>query len=625
MNMFVFDTSLHEAAALAIPMDTLLADSLSALRLARAISIEFGTDLHVTALLEAGVSLIDIAARLETGVDCSSGSLAIDFAKEAEEAYYHAMVLTTSDASVSSPPVAEQCRVEEGQRTVVLSGATGYVGIFLLVELLRQVPPTILITCLVRASDLQSAFARLAAALALYSLIDAAVALKWRERIKPLLADLGKPGLGVVSSQLKALGASAVLVLHCGALVNAALPYSKLKDTNVGGTVEMIRLAAVNPRCFFCFVSTAGVLPPSMLPLLEQDAVPPYHLQRSTGYAQSKWVAESVVRKAFCGGLSGCVVRLANAFCSTQTGATNATDFVIRCLRGMAQLRCAPVLSNDVLADVTPVDALARAIVSLCAVPTAVRGPTKHNSCSAGGAGDGGGGDTITDGRSSVKRLGKESKKKKMEATVEGAAGAGAAGAVEAAAGDSNGCEASTKAGEVERSALRAMAMVDGRTLNLSAGPMRMSVLVTWLREFLHECEREGGGGGGGLLRMENWATWRTLLDESTKSVLEQQPRAALIPPAAGAGSGAGAGGGGGGRGRGGGGGVGVPGSNPLHVLSGHFAGVHFPTAVRMSMADAINALAACGEPSLASTALVTEDVAFSCFSWLRSAGILDS
>jgi thioester reductase-like protein len=490
MNMFLFDADIDDATALTVPLDTLLVDSLSALRLARAISIEFGTELHVTALLESDVSLADIAARLETGGGGSSGSgsLAVDFQEEVEEAYRHAMAQAANEIPLPSPVAGH---VEEGQSTVVLSGATGFVGIFLLVQLLQQLPPTITITCLVRADDIQSAFGRLDAALAHYSLLDAAVVLKWRKRVKPLPADLAKPRLGLAFSQFMELGASSVLVLHCGALVNAALPYSKLKNANVGGTIEMIRLAMVKPPCFFCFVSTVGVLPPSMLPLPEQDAVPPYHLQRSTGYAQSKWVAESVVREAFRGGLSGCVVRPANVFCCTNTGATNATDFVIRCLRGMAQLRCAPVLPSGVHVDVTPVDALARAVVSLCAVPTGLRGPAKHDGGSSSGGGDG---------------------------------------------GNAGGGEATIKAaGEGGRGVLTALAAVEGRTFNLTAGPLRMSVLVAWLHKFLVEHERAEGGeeeggkeegrevkGGKEVLRMVPWITWRTLLQESTRAVLEQ-------------------------------------------------------------------------------------------------------
>jgi thioester reductase-like protein len=66
-------------------------------------------------------------------------------------------------------------------------------------------------------------------------------------RIVVVIGDLSQPKLGVSESEWKSLGARVSCVVHNGATVNHALPYTTLKATNVNSTIEVIRFARYAP------------------------------------------------------------------------------------------------------------------------------------------------------------------------------------------------------------------------------------------------------------------------------------------------------------------------------------------------------------------------------------------
>src|SRR5262249_19684535 len=120
---------------------------------------------------------------------------------------------------------------------VLLTGATGFLGAFLLAELLRDGRATV--HCLVRAPDRSIARARIERHLASYGLWDEAM----RDRIAPLPGDLGRPALGLSPNQFGELAERVEVVYHNGARLNFVQPYASLRDVNVGGTAEVLRLA----------------------------------------------------------------------------------------------------------------------------------------------------------------------------------------------------------------------------------------------------------------------------------------------------------------------------------------------------------------------------------------------
>jgi long-subunit acyl-CoA synthetase (AMP-forming) len=149
------------------PLSTFVSDSLSYMRLTTAINREFKTSLSVVVLLEAGATLASIATFLEgrKGHDSTtSGGLnfatnRIDFPAQVSN-MEESLFLSTGAAAAACPaseigvgPNAPASEIGD-YHTVVLSGTTGFVGIFLLVEVLRQLSRA-KVVCLVRSDTIE--------------------------------------------------------------------------------------------------------------------------------------------------------------------------------------------------------------------------------------------------------------------------------------------------------------------------------------------------------------------------------------------------------------------------------------------------------------------------------------
>ena len=128
----------------------------------------------------------------------------------------------------------------ENPQHVLLTGATGFVGAFLLQDLLKSTSAQI--HCLLRADDFESGFLRLKRNLESYLLWDDS----FTERVKPVLGDLGEPALGLSDETYGRLANQIEVIYHNGAMVNFVYPYKAHKASNVLGTQEILRLAKSN-------------------------------------------------------------------------------------------------------------------------------------------------------------------------------------------------------------------------------------------------------------------------------------------------------------------------------------------------------------------------------------------
>jgi len=243
---------------------------------------------------------------------------------------------------------------------LVLTGATGFVGSFLLAELLAKTRARI--HCLVRCRDADEGRSRLAQTLASAGFPELARS----PRIVPVQADLSKPKLGLADDDFDALAGSVDAVYHCGAFVNFIYPYSVLKHTNVLGTQEMLRLASKPSPKPFHYISTLRVFGSFGGPepdVIDEETGLDHNWRLHSGYAQSKWVAERLVRLAGERRLPVATYRLGMISGHSRTGVSNLTDVLSRMIKGCIQLGTAPDL--EMLVDVTPVDYVASAVVHL--------------------------------------------------------------------------------------------------------------------------------------------------------------------------------------------------------------------------------------------------------------------
>lgn len=242
---------------------------------------------------------------------------------------------------------------------IFLTGATGFLGAFLLYELLEQTNSTIY--CLVRSSNEKKGKLRIQNNLDSYGLWKA----RYISRVKPVIGDLSKPYLSLSNEQFQWIASQIDTIFHSAASLNFVHPYSALKAVNVIGTKEVLRLACSIKTKPVHYVSTFAVfesIPHSKGNITESDDLS-HNNRIHLGYAQSKWVAEKIILIARQRGLPVNIYRPSMISGHSKTGICNTNDFVCRTIKGCIQMGSMPNL--DLLLDMSPVDYVSKAIIYL--------------------------------------------------------------------------------------------------------------------------------------------------------------------------------------------------------------------------------------------------------------------
>jgi fatty acid CoA ligase FadD9 len=242
-------------------------------------------------------------------------------------------------------------------RTVLLTGATGFLGRYLALEWLERmdlVDGTVI--CLVRAKSDEDARARLDKTFGDdNSAGDPKLLAHYRElaadHLEVIAGDKGEANLGLDPRTWQRLADTVDLIVDPAALVNHVLPYSELIGPNVLGTAELIRVALTTRLKPYIYVSTIGVgdqIEPSKF---TEDAdirviSPTRQINDSyaNGYANSKWAGEVLLREArdLCGlpvTVFRCDMILAG---TTYAGQLNLPDMFTRLMLSLVATGIAP-------------------------------------------------------------------------------------------------------------------------------------------------------------------------------------------------------------------------------------------------------------------------------------------
>jgi thioester reductase-like protein len=243
---------------------------------------------------------------------------------------------------------------------VFLTGTTGVLGVSLLQKLLVETLADVY--CLVRATNIEEAKARIRTALKRYHLWEDSFV----HRIIPVLGDLSKPKLGIESGQFDRLSQKIDIIYHCGAWVNMIYPYSAMKATNVLGTQEVLRLASQFRVKPVHFVSTIDVFSSSnagkIIKVSEEHPIGP-SANLYSGYAQSKYVAEQLLKIAHSRGVPISIYRPSNIMGDTKTGISHTSSIIALMLKGCIQMGMFPHM--DALVNLVPVDYVSHGIIHL--------------------------------------------------------------------------------------------------------------------------------------------------------------------------------------------------------------------------------------------------------------------
>ena len=256
--------------------------------------------------------------------------------------------------------------------TVFLTGATGFLGAYLIKDVLERTSRSLRLIAHVRGvKDPKGALQRLQRSLGGYGLWRD----EWSERLSCVVGDLSQPQLGIDDQTWGRLAQEVDVVIHNGATVHWVKRYQDMMPSNVNSTVDAMRLCNEGRPKLFTFVSSTSVLDTDYYVKLseqqistgrdaisEDDDLMGSRTGLGTGYGQTKWVSEQLAREAGRRGLRGSVVRPGYILGDSENGVCNTDDFLIRMLKGCVQLGVRPKILNTV--NSVPVNHVARVVVA---------------------------------------------------------------------------------------------------------------------------------------------------------------------------------------------------------------------------------------------------------------------
>ncbi|MCV7100328.1 carboxylic acid reductase [Mycobacterium palustre] len=329
-------------------------DSLSALTFGNLLREIFDVDVPVGVIVSPASDLRAIGAYIEGE---RTGSKRPTFAavhgRDATEV--HASDLTLDkflDAeTLAAAPGLPKPATEV--RTVLLTGATGFLGRYLALDWLERMDLVDgKLIALVRARSHEEARARLDKT---FDSGDPELLEHYRalatDHLEVLAGDKGEANLGLDRQTWQRLADTVDLIVDPAALVNHVLPYSELFGPNALGTAELLRIALTGRQKPYTYVSTIGVgdqIPPGQFvedaDIRQLSATRTINDSYANGYGNSKWAGEVLLREAhdLCGlpvAVFRCDMILAD---TTYAGQLNLPDMFTRMMLSLVATGIAP-------------------------------------------------------------------------------------------------------------------------------------------------------------------------------------------------------------------------------------------------------------------------------------------
>ncbi|KAI9197044.1 male sterility protein-domain-containing protein [Polychytrium aggregatum] len=333
-------------------------DSLSVGRLALAIKDEFSVEISPLILLSNGMTPTDVAQLV---VDILDNKPLIP-----PTVHLAAEAAKLDDASVTAeglPPFV----YPKDPRGIVLTGATGFLGAFLIFELAHKFPQA-KIYCLVRAPTEQVAVERIistAQKLVLDPSQRAFLDHNLKSRLVGLCGNLSQDKWGLSDERWKEISEETDMIVHNGAEVHWLYDYERLKGPNVLSTATALQLATTHHLKVLHYISTIGTIPMAKKAdkPLEEKIYSAWNI--SGGYGQTKWVSEQLVNKARSRGVPVTIIRPAGIVGDSQYGVSNSDDYIWRYVKGCIQLGIAPSHATPVTMTMDPVDHVAKVVAEI--------------------------------------------------------------------------------------------------------------------------------------------------------------------------------------------------------------------------------------------------------------------
>lgn len=262
------ETSIHRSSE----FFTIGGNSLLLLQLKAEIRKQLGVDVTLPKLFQA--STLELQAATIAGIQRSD---VIDWDSEIE---LDGKIL---EAWPDTNGHTLQDREEQVGITVVLTGATGYVGSAILQKLVND-PGVKTVHCVALRHDDKGEPRQLN---------------PQSSKIVRHTGDLTAPNLSLSPAQFQELSHKADVIIHNGAEVSHMKNYRSLKAANVSSTMELARMARLRTVPIH-YISTGGVARLSGASSQPEASLAAYRPPRdgSDGYVASKWTSEVLLEKS---------------------------------------------------------------------------------------------------------------------------------------------------------------------------------------------------------------------------------------------------------------------------------------------------------------------------------------
>ncbi|MFS1932490.1 non-ribosomal peptide synthetase [Vibrio splendidus] len=245
------------------------------------------------------------------------------------------------------------------QKHILLTGATGLVGKYLLVELLNSTDAHVY--CLLRGTDEISALRRLILELKEYNLWET----KFKPRIHIVLGDLSQTLLGIDPKQYESLATTVESVYHAAVYMHHLATFDTMRTTNVTGCVEVLRFCCTGRNKKLAAFSTVGIFSRKTQSVAnEKTPLDIQYHQNDEGYCSTKWISEGLILEAIERGLDCKIIRLGLIGGDQRHGKSEPSQWLSQLLR---TCRLTGLAFDNQYIDVStlPVDYVARSSVSL--------------------------------------------------------------------------------------------------------------------------------------------------------------------------------------------------------------------------------------------------------------------
>ena len=279
----------------------------------------------------------------------------VEYVFERSKLFEMAEMITKKDLQLSTFNLDNECAEvfesfdramsDSTPRRILLTGATGYLGGYILKRILTAT--NFSVVCLVRVHGSKNTKSRLLETLhEKWSDSDEMKKL-YQERVHVLDADLSRLHFGLPKDEYELIKQNIDVVIHCAASVNMLYPYKSLQKDNVEATANILHFCLdSHPKKAVHYISTVSVLDENSK-LWSSANIP------NSGYTQSKLIAEKLVQHVRdSNNLPVNIYRPGYLSPDTSNVTWNKNDGVYKFLRHCTTARQLP---DDLHLDLTPV------------------------------------------------------------------------------------------------------------------------------------------------------------------------------------------------------------------------------------------------------------------------------